>query len=106
MVRAQERQAAPQLAVAAAVRSAWRAPVVPVVPVVLVVPACASGREHPVLAVAAARQPAVLAAPLVQLHPPAVPGAQVAVEAVRICCWRHGNRVARWRARGWLTAAG
>ncbi|MBD8656547.1 hypothetical protein IFT68_13060 [Oxalobacteraceae sp. CFBP 13730] len=86
-------------------QSACRAPVVPVVPVVL---ACPSGREHPVLvvAVAAGHQPAVPAAPLVPLHPLAVPVAQAAVVAVRICCWRHGSRVVRRRAPGWLTVAG
>jgi hypothetical protein len=68
---------------AAAVRSVWHAPVVPVALVVL---ACPSGREHPVVAVAAARQPAVLVAPLVRLHPLAVPVAQAAVVAARICC--------------------
>ena len=114
--------------VAAAVRSVWRVLVVPVVLVALVVPACLSGREHPVLvvAVAAGRQPAVpaaplvplpplavpvaqaavVAAPLVPLPPLAVPVAQAAVVAARICCWRHGSRVVRRRAPGWLTVAG
>ena len=94
--------------VAAAVRSVWRVLVVPVVLVALVVPACLSGREHPVLvvAVAAGRQPAVPAAPLVPLPPLAVPVAQAAVVAARICCWRHGSRVVRRRAPGWLTVAG
>jgi hypothetical protein len=105
-VQAAERRASRLLvAVAAAVRSAWRAPVALVA---LVVPACPSVREHPVLvvAVAAARQPAVLVAPLVRLHPLAVPVAQAAVVAARICCWRHGSRVVRRRAPGWLTVAG
>ena len=107
-MRAAERRASRLLAVAAAVRSAWRAPVVPAVPVALAVPACPSGREHPVLVVAAAaaHQPAVPAAPLVQLHPLAVPVVQAAVVAVRICCWCHGSRVVRRRAPGWLTVAG
>jgi len=105
-VRVPEHQASRRLAVVvAAVQSAWRTPVVPVA---LVVPACPSGREHPVLvvAVAAARQPAVPAVPLVQVHPLAVPVAQAAVVAVRICCCCHGNRVARRRAPGWRTVAG
>jgi len=105
-VRVAERRASRLLAVvAAAVRSAWRAPVVLVALVAL---ACPSGREDPVLvvAVAAVRQPAVLAAPLVPLHPLAVPVAQAAVVAVRICCWCHGSRVVRRRAPGWLTGAG
>ena len=107
-MRAAERRASRLLAVvAAAVRSAWRAPVAPVVLVGL---ACLSVHEHPVLVVvvAAARQLAVLAVPLVQLHPLAVPVAQAAaVEVeVRICCWRHGSRVVRRRAPGWLTVAG
>jgi hypothetical protein len=107
-VQAAERRASRLLvAVAAAVRSAWRAPVALVA---LVVPACPSVREHPVLvlvvAVAAARQPAVLVAPLVRLHPLAVPVVQAAVVAARICCWRHGSRVVRRRAPGWLTVAG
>jgi hypothetical protein len=91
--------------VAAAVRSVWHSPVALVALVVL---ACPSGREHPVLvvAVAAARQPAVPAALLVPLHPLAVPVAQAAVVAVRICCWCHGSRVVRRRAPGWLTVAG
>jgi hypothetical protein len=91
--------------VAAVVRSVWHAPVVPVALVVL---ACPSGREPPVLVVvvAAARQPAVLVALLVRLHPLAVPEAQAAVVAARICCWRHGSRVVRRRAPGWLTVAG
>ena len=91
--------------VAAAVRSAWRALAVPVALVVLAFP---SGREHPVLvvAVAAGRQPAVPAAPLVPLPPLAVPVAQAAVVAARICCWRHGSQVVRRRAPGWLTVAG
>jgi len=108
-VQAAERRASRLLvAVAAAVRSAWRAPVAPVALVALVVPACPSVREHPVLvvAVAAARQPAVLVAPLVRLHPLAVPVAQAAAVAARICCWRHGSRVVRRRAPGWLTVAG
>jgi hypothetical protein len=94
--------------VVAAVRSVSHAPVVPVALAALVVLACPSGCEHLVLvvAVAAARQPAVLVAPLVPLHPLAVPVAQVAVVAVRICCWRHGSRVVRRRAPGWLTVAG
>jgi len=98
-VRVAERRASRLLAVVAAVRSAWRAPVVLVA---LVVPACPSGREHPVLvvAVAAGHQPAVPAAPLVPLHPLAAPVAQAAVVAVRICCWRHGSRVVRRRAPG------
>jgi hypothetical protein len=105
-VRGAERRASRLLVVvAAAVRSAWR---VPVVPVALVVLACPSGREHPVLVVAVvvAHQPAVPAAPLVPLHPLAVPVAQAAVVAVHICCWCHGSRVARRRAPGWLTVAG
>jgi len=104
-VQAAERRASRLLvAVAAAVRSAWRAPVALVA---LVVPACPSVREHPVLVAAAvAHQPAVPAAPLVQLHPLAVPAAQAAVVAARICCWRHGSRVVRRRAPGWLTVAG
>jgi hypothetical protein len=93
---------------AAAVRSVWHAPVVPVALVALVVLACPSGREHPVLVVAVAvvRQPAVPVAPLVRLPPLAVPVAQAAVVAARICCWRHGSRVVRRRAPGWLTVAG
>ena len=105
-MQAAERRASRLLAVvAAAVRSAWRALAVPVALVVL---ACPSGREHPVLVVvvAAARQPAVLVAPLVPLHPLAVPVVQAAVVAARICCWCHGSRVARRRAPGWLTVAG
>jgi hypothetical protein len=105
-VQAAERRASRLLvAVAAAVRSAWR---VPVAPAVLVALACRSVHEHPVLAVAvaAARQPAARAAPLVPLHPLVVPVAQAAVAAARICCWRHGSRVVRRRASGWLTVAG
>jgi hypothetical protein len=102
-----QRRASRLLAVvaAAAVRSAWHAPVVPVAPVVL---ACPSGREHPVLVVAvvAVHQPAAPVAPLVQLHPLAVPVAQAAVVAARSCCWCHGSRVVRRRAPGWLTVAG
>jgi hypothetical protein len=108
-VRVAERQASRRLVVVvAAVRSVWHAPVVPVVLVALVVLACPSGREHPVLVVAvvAGRQLAVLVAPLVQLPPLAVPVAQAAVMAARICCWRHGSRVVRQRAPGWLTVAG
>jgi hypothetical protein len=108
-VRAPERRASRRLAVAAAaVRSVWHAPVVPVALVALVVLACPSGREHPVLVVAVAvvRQPAVPVAPLVRLPPLAVPVAQAAVVAARICCWRHGSRVVRQRAPGWLTVAG
>ena len=105
-MRVAERQAFRRLAVvAAAVRSVWHAPVVPVALVVL---ACPSGREHPVLVVAVAvvRQPAVPVAPLVRLPPLAVPVAQAAEVAARICCWRHGSRVVRRRAPGWLTVAG
>ena len=108
-MRVAERRAFRRLAVvAAAVRSVWHAPVVPVVPVALVVLACPSGREDPVLVVAVAvvRQPAVPVAPLVPLPPLAVPVAQAAVVAARICCWRHGSRVVRRRAPGWLTVAG
>jgi hypothetical protein len=92
--------------VAAAVRSACRSPVAPVVLEVPVALACLSVRDHPVVVVAAGHQPAVPAAPLVRLHPLAVPVAQAAVVAVRICCWRHGSRVVRRRAPGWLTVAG
>ena len=102
-MRVAEGRASRRLAVvAAAVRSVWH------VPVALVVLACPSGREHPVLVVevAVVRQPAVPVAPLVPLHPLAVPVAQVAVVAARICCWRHGSRVVRRRAPGWLTVAG
>ena len=105
-MRAAERRASRRLAVvAAAVRSAWRAPVALVALVVL---ACPSGREHPVLvvAVAVAHQLAVPAAPLVPLHPLAVSVAQAAVVAVRICCSCHDSRVVRRRAPGWLTVAG
>ena len=106
-MRVAQPRASRLLAVVAAVRSAWRAPVVPVA---LVVPACLSGREHPVLVlvvvVAAVRQPPVLVAPLARLHPLAVPVAQAAVVAVRICCCCHGNQVARRRAPGWRTVAG
>lgn len=107
-VRAPARQASPRLAVAVAAveRSACRLPVAPVVLEVPVALACLSVRDHPVVAVAAGHQPAVPAAPLVPLHPLAVPVAQAAVVAVRICCWRHGSRVVRRRAPGWLTVAG
>ena len=106
-VRVAQRQASRLLAVvAAAVRSACRSPVAPVVLEVPVALACLSVRDHPVVAVAAARQRAVPAAPLVSLHPLAVPVAQAAVVAVRICCSCHGSRVARRRAPGWLTVAG
>jgi hypothetical protein len=102
------RQASPRLAVvvAAVERSACRSPVAPVVLEVPVALACLSVRDHPVVAVAAGHQPAVPAAPLVPLHPLAVPVAQAAVVAVRICCSCHGSRVARRRAPGWLTVAG
>ena len=104
-MRAAGRRAFRRLAVVAvAVRSVSHAPVVPVALVVL---ACPSGRErHVLVAAAAGRQPAARAAPLVPLHPLAVPVAQAAVVAVRICCWRHGSRVVRRRAPGWLTVAG
>ena len=109
-VRAPARQASPRLAVAVAavVRSACRSPVAPMVLEVPAALACLSVHEHPVLVVgvAVARQLAVLAVPLVQLHPLAVPVAQAAVVAVRICCWRHGSRVVRRRAPRWLTVAG
>ena len=88
-MRAPERRASRRLAVvAAAVRSVWHAPVALVALVALVVLACPSGREHPVLVVAVAvvRQPAVPVAPLVRLPPLAVPVAQAAVVAARICC--------------------
>ena len=108
-VRAPARQASPRLAVAVAAveRSACRLPVAPVVLEVPVALACLSMRDHPVVVVvAAAHQLAAPAAPLVPLHPLAVPVAQAAVVAVRICCWRHGSRVVRRRAPGWLTVAG
>ena len=106
-VRAPALQASPRLAVAVAavVRSACRSPVAPVVLEVPVALACLSVRDQPVVVVAA-HQLAVPAAPLVPLHPLAVPVAQAAVVAVRICCWRHGSRVVRRRAPGWLTVAG
>ena len=106
-MRVAQHQASRLLAVVAvAVRSACRAPVVPVA---LVAPACPSGRERHVLVVVVAavgRRPVVPAAPLVQQPPLAVPVAQAAVVAVRICCWCHGSRVVRRRAPGWLTVAG
>ena len=83
--------------------------VVAVAAVALEVPAalaCLSVRDHPVVEVAAGRQPAVPAAPPVPLRPLAVPVAQAAVVAARICCWYHGSRVVRRRAPGWLTVAG
>lgn len=107
-MRALARQASPRLAVVAAAveRSACRSPVAPVVLEVPVALACLSVRDHPVVAVAAGHRPAVLAAPLVPLPLLAVPVAQAAVVAVRICCWCHGSRVVRRRAPGWLTVAG
>ena len=105
-MQAAERRASRLLAAAAAVRSACRSPVAPVVLEVPVALACLSGRDHPVVAVAAAHQLAVPAAPLVPLHPLAVPVAQAAVVAVRICCSCHDSRVVRRRAPGWLTVAG
>ena len=108
-MRALARQASPRLAVAAVERSACRSPVATVVLEVQVALACLSVRDHLVVAVAAVRQPAVPAAPLVPLPPLAVRAvlvAQAAVAAVRICCWRHGCRVVRRRAPGWLTVAG
>jgi hypothetical protein len=105
-VRALERPASPRLAVAAVEQSACRSPVAPVVLEVPVALAGLSVRDHPVVAVVAAHQPAVPAAPLVQQPPLAVPVAQAAVVAVHICCWCHGSRVGRRRAPGWLTVAG
>jgi hypothetical protein len=107
-VRALARQALLRLAVAvvAVERSACRSPVAPVVLEVPVALACLSVRDHLVVVVAAVRQPPVLVAPLVPLPPLAVPVAQAAVVAVRICCSCHGSRVARRRAPGWLTVAG
>jgi hypothetical protein len=107
-VRALAHQACPRLAVAVAAveQSACRSPVAPVVLEVPVALACLSVRDHPVVAVVAAHQPAVPAVPLVRLHPLAVPVAQAAVVAVHICCWCHGSRVGRRRAPGWLTVAG
>jgi hypothetical protein len=110
-VRALARQASPRLvvAVAAVEQSACRSPVAPVVLEVLEVPvalACLSVRDHPVVAAAVGRRPVVPVAPLVQLPPLAVPVAQAAVVAVRICCSCHGSRVARRLAPGWLTVAG
>ena len=105
-MRALARQASPRLAVVVAARCACHSPVVPVVPVVPAALACLSVRDHPVMAVAAARRlvvPAVLVAPV---HPPAVLAALVGLVVVRICCWCHGSRVARRRAPGWLTVAG
>jgi hypothetical protein len=106
-VQVAQRQASRLLAVVAAVeRSACRSPVAPVVLEVPVALACLSVRDHPVVAVAVGRRPVVPVAPLVQLPPLAVPVAQAAVVAVRICCSCHGSRVARRRAPGWLTVAG
>jgi hypothetical protein len=106
-VRALARQASPRLAVVVAARCACHSPVVPVVPAAL---ACLSVRHHPVVAVAAARRlvvPAVPVAPVHQLAELAVLAALVGlVAAARICCWRHGSRVVRRRASGWLTVAG
>jgi len=87
-VRALARQASLRLAVAVAAveRSACRSPVAPVVLEVPVALACLSVRDRPVVVAVAVRQPAAPAAPLVPLHPLAVPVAQAAVVAVRICC--------------------
>jgi len=103
-VRALARQACPRLAVVVVARCACHSPVVPVVPAAL---ACLSVRDHPVVAVAAARRLVVPAVPVAPVHQLAVLEALVGlVVAVRICCWCHGSRVARRRAPGWLTVAG
>ena len=98
------RQTFPRLAVAAAVaQPACRSLVVPVVPAAL---ACLSVRDHPVVAVAAARRPVVPAVPVAPVHPPAVLAALVGLVVVRTCCWCHGSRVVRQLAPSWLTVAG
>ena len=103
-MRALAHQACPRLAVVVAARCACHSPVVPVVPAAL---ACLSVRDHPVVAVAAARRLVVPAVPVAPVHQLAVLVALVGlVVAVRICCWCHGSRVARRRAPGWLTVAG
>ena len=106
-MRALARQASPRLAGVVAARCACHSPVVPVVPVVPAALACLSVRDHPVMAVAAARRLVVPAVPVAPVHQLAVLAALVGpVVAVRICCLCHGSRVVRRRAPGWLTVAG